>query len=959
MPHPPFHSLESALRISVEGEVRFDSAARAIYSTDASNYRQVPVGVVVPRTLGDVREAMRIAREHDVPLLGRGGGTSLAGQCCNAALVLDFSQHLNRVHVIDPEARLARVDPGIVLDRLRDAAEAFQLTFGPDPATHSRCTLGGMIGNNSCGVHSIMAGKTDENIEKLRVMTWDGLELEVGATSDAELAAIIAAGGRRAEIYAALAGIRDRYADLIRARFPKIKRNVSGYGLHWLLPENGFHVARSLVGSESTCAITLEATVKLVDSPPVRRTVVIGFDDVFAAADAVPEVMSFGPIGLEGFDDRLVADMAAKNMLPENVALLPPGKGWLLVEFGGWSIDEATEKARKLVEAAKPRLRANARFFEKTAEAAMVWKVRESALGATAVVPGRSHAWEGWEDAAVPPEKLGNYLRDLRGLLDSYGYIGDFYGHFGDGCVHTRNNFDLQSEEGIAAFRRFIFDAADLCISYGGSVSGEHGDGQARGELLPRMFGEELVEAFREFKRAWDPGNRMNPGKLIDPYRIDENLRLGADFHPPEPATHYQWPNDAGSFNHAMGRCVGVGACRKTDSGTMCPSYMVTGVERHSTRGRARLLFEMVKGEGLVDGWNDEGVREALDLCLACKACKTECPVNVDMASYKAEYFSHYYENRKRPRAAWTMGWIHRWGRLAAISPRISNFLASTEPFSGALKRFVRVHPKRELPRFAEQGFRSIWRAHTRVKRMHRGRVMLWVDTFAEQFEPAIAASAAKVLERMGFEVVLSPPGLCCGRPLYDWGYLEMAKKQLHQILDAIGDGDTPIVGLEPSCIAVFRDELQNLFAGDPRAVGLGKRMYTFAEFALAHADDVLTGRSSAGRAVLHGHCHQKSLIGMKSDMALLGRIGWEPMLLDSGCCGMAGAFGFEEDHYGVSVALAERRLLPAIREMQPDDVLISDGFSCREQVRQLAGVRAMHIAELVERETRPRPEAS
>ena len=947
------HSLEQDLRDAVEGEVRFDAAAKAIYSTDASNYRQVPVGVVVPRTLDDVRAAVRIARKYDTAILGRGGGTSLAGQCCNVALVIDFSQHLNDVHTIDPDARLARVDPGIVLDRLRDAAEAFHLTFGPDPATHSRCTLGGMIGNNSCGVHSIMAGKTDENIESLRVLTWDGVELEVGATSDEELAEIIAGGGRRGEIYAALASIRDRYGDLIRQRFPKIKRNVSGYGLHWLLPENGFHVARALVGTESTCAITLEATVKLVHSPPVRRTVVLAFEDVFAAADAVPEVMSFGPIGLEGFDDRLVADMRAKNMLPDSVALLPPGNGWLLVEFGGNTVEEATALGRRLVAGARGFCR-EARFFDDVAEAAMVWRVRESALGATAVVPGRSHAWEGWEDAAVPPERLGGYLRDLRKLLDSYGYIGDFYGHFGDGCVHTRNNFDLQSTEGIAKFRRFIFEAADLCISYGGSVSGEHGDGQARGELLPRMFGEEIVEAFREFKRAWDPGNRMNPGKLVDPYRIDENLRLGAGFHPPEPETHFTWPSDQGSFVHAMGRCVGVGACRKTDSGTMCPSYMVTGEEQHSTRGRARLLFEMIKGEGLVDGWNDEGVREALGLCLACKACKTECPVNVDMASYKAEYLSHYYEKRRRPRAAWTMGWIHRWGRLASISPRIANFMGATPPFSAAVKWLAQVDHRRELPRFALEGFRSRWRSHGRSSNARRGRVMLWVDTFAEQFEPRIAESAAKVLERLGFEVVLSPPGLCCGRPLYDWGYLDMARAQLREIMERIGEIDVPIVGLEPSCVTVFRDELQNLFPADPRAGSLKDRMHTFAEFVNAHGMELLPSQSVSGRAVLHGHCHQKSVIGMKSDLELLARVGWEPVLLDAGCCGMAGAFGFEKEHYAVSAALAERRLLPAVREMQPGDVLVADGFSCREQVRQLGGVEGMHLAELVERSTRP-----
>lgn len=944
-------SLEQALRRTISGEVRFDEATRAIYSTDASNYRQVPIGVVAPRTIEDVIQTVRLAREHDAPVLGRGGGTSLAGQCCNVAVVIDFSRHLNTIHAIDPERRIARVDPGIVLDRLRDAAEAFNLTFGPDPATHSRCTIGGMIGNNSCGVHSIMAGKTDENIERLRVLTWDGTELDVGPTTEEELTSIIAGGGRRGEIYSALRSIRDRYGDLVRQRFPKIPRNVSGYGLHWLLPEYGFNVARALVGTESTCAITLEATVKLVSSPPVRRIVVLGFEDVFLAADAVPEVLSYGPLGLEGFDDRLVADMRAKNMLPECVALLPEGRGWLIAEFGGQTVEEATERARKLVDGTRGRCALSATFFDDPVQAAMVWKVRESALGATAVVPGRSHAWEGWEDAAVPPERLGNYLRDLRALLDGYGYIGDFYGHFGDGCVHTRNDFDLQSSEGIAKFRRFIYEAAKLCISYGGSVSGEHGDGQARAELLPLMFGDELVGAFREFKTAWDPHGRMNPGKVVDPYRMDENLRLGAGFHPPEPKTHFEYPADAGSFNHALGRCVGVGACRKTDTGTMCPSYMVTREERHSTRGRARILFEMIKGEGLVDGWNDEGVREALDLCLACKACKTECPVNVDMATYKAEYYAHYYERRRRPRSAWTMGWIQRWAKLASRTPRIANFMASRRPFSSALKWFAHVDQRRELPRFATRRFRTRWKGR-RTESALRGDVILWVDTFAEHFNPEIAESAATVLERLGFRVRLSSPDLCCGRPLYDWGYLDMAKRHLDGILRSMGEGDAPVVGIEPSCVAVFRDELLNLKGSDPRAKALSQRVHTFAEFVNKHALD-LDGGGGGRRAVIHGHCHQKSVMGMKSDVDLLGRLGFQPVLLDSGCCGMAGAFGFEEGHYAVSVAAAEDRLLPAVRELEGSDILVADGFSCREQVRQLAGVEGKHLAQVVEESTR------
>ncbi|MBW3671610.1 MAG: FAD-binding oxidoreductase, partial [Acidobacteria bacterium] len=545
--------LEDDLLASVRGEVQFDRGTRAMYATDASNYRQVPIGVVFPQDADDVMAAVEAARRHGAPLLGRGGGTSLAGQCCNAALVLDMSRHMNGILELDLVAKRARVQPGVILDSLRDAAEVHGLTFGPDPATHDRCTLGGMIGNNSCGVHSIMSGKTDANIESLEILTYDGIRMHVGPTSDEELASIIAAGGRRGEIYAAMRSIRDRYGDLIRERFPKIPRNVSGYNLEQLLPENGFNVARALVGTESTCAVTLEAMTILIPSPPERVLVVVGYEDVFVAADAVPEIMEFGPIGLEGIDDNLIRAMTRKNLYPEAIELLPEGRGWLLVEFGGWSREEAVEKA-SLLTAKLDRKRKNRpswKMFEDPSLAKVVWKTRESALGATAIVPGQPHSWEGWEDAAVPPAKLGHYLRQLHTLMDDYGYRTNLYGHFGEGCVHTRINFDFESSPGVQNFRSFVQRAAELVVSLGGSLSGEHGDGQARGELLPIMFGEELIEAFREFKRAWDPDWKMNPGKVVDPFKLDEDLRLGADYNPPRPDVRFAYEEDGGDFAHA------------------------------------------------------------------------------------------------------------------------------------------------------------------------------------------------------------------------------------------------------------------------------------------------------------------------------------------------------------------------------------------------------------------------
>src|SRR5512133_164774 len=612
-------ALSAALRRHLRGEVRFDDGSRALYATDGSNYRQVPIGVVLPRDSEDVVAAIALARQFGAPVLTRGAGTSLAGQCCNVALVLDMSKYLNRILEINPEKRIARVQPGVVLDHLRNAAERHHLTFGPDPATHDRCTLGGMIGNNSCGVHSVMAGKTDENIEELEVLTYEGFRMKVGATPSDELEKLIVQGGRKGEIYSRLQALAAGHGDQVRKRFPNIPRRVSGYNLNFLLPENGFHIARALVGSEGTCVTVLEATCRLVDSPPARTLAVVAYQDIFTCGDHVPEVMSYGPIGLEGIDDYLVEYTRRKGINSEGLALLPEGKGWLLVEFGGETPAESEDRARKMVNALQRGPNApNVRLYTDRQQAAKVWQVRESSLGAISHVPGEPLTWEGWEDSAVPPERLGAYLRDLRKLISAYEYRGVLYGHFGHACVHSRISFDLESEPGIRKFRAFMAEAADLVVSYGGSLSGEHGDGQARGELLPKMFGSELMQAFREMKDVFDPDDRMNPGKVVRPYRLDENLTLRGWF-PREPRTFFGYPHDDGRFSSAASRCVGVGKCRGDEGGVMCPSYRVTREEEHSTRGRARLLMEMVRGEVITGGWHSTEVRDALDLCLACK----------------------------------------------------------------------------------------------------------------------------------------------------------------------------------------------------------------------------------------------------------------------------------------------------------------------------------------------------
>ncbi|HEU5348156.1 MAG TPA: FAD-binding and (Fe-S)-binding domain-containing protein [Ktedonobacterales bacterium] len=945
--------LEAALRRAIAGEVRFDDGARALYATDASNYRQPPIGVVIPRTTDDVLATVAICRAHGAPLLSRGGGTSLAGQCCNAAVVLDFSKYLNKVLEIDPERKLARVQPGVVLDHLRAEAERHHLTFGPDPATHNRCTLGGMLGNDSCGVHSVMAGKTVDNTHSLDVVTYDGLRLTVGQTDDGELERIIAEGGRRGDIYARLRGLRDRYGDLVRARFPNIPRRVSGYNLDQLLPENGFNVARALVGTEGTCVTLLEATLNLVHSPSHRVLLVLGYPDIYSACDHVMELMEHKPIGLEGFDEHLVSDMRRKSMNPANLKLLPSGRGWLIVEFGADSQHEAQSMARNAMEAiGRGQQPPDMRLVEDPMHMAMIWKVRESGLGATARLSGTTQTWPGWEDSAAPPEKFADYLRDLRALIDSFQYTSAFYGHFGQGCLHTRVDFDLTTSKGIARFRSFIEEATDLVVSYGGSPSGEHGDGQSRAELLPKVFGQELVQGFGEFKAIWDPDNKMNPGKVVAPYRIDENLRLGSDYRPAQPKTHFRFQEDDGSLATATLRCVGVGLCRRHEGGTMCPSYMVTREEMHSTRGRAHLLFEMLQGDVLNDGWRNESVREALDLCLACKGCKGDCPVNVDMATYKAEFLSHYYEGRLRPRSAYSMGLIHWWARVAALAPALANTLTHAPGISRVARAVAGVSQQRSMPAFAPQTFKSWWRHRpTHSDTAATQRVLLWPDTFNNHFHPETAAAAVEVLEAAGFAVDVPRGSLCCGRPLYDFGMLDTAKRLLRQILDALAPelaSGTPIVVLEPSCAAVFRDELINLFPDDKNAHRLKAQTYLLSEFLEQFAPDFQTP-VLPHKAVMQGHCHQKALMGMHTEEAVLRKHVAACETLDSGCCGMAGAFGFEADHYDVSIACGERVLLPTVRNAPKDTLIVADGFSCREQIEQTTDRRALHLAEVLQ----------
>jgi FAD/FMN-containing dehydrogenase/Fe-S oxidoreductase len=944
-------ALERRLRRTVEGEVRFDAGARALYATDSSNYRQVPLGLVVPRSVDDVVATVAACREYQAPVLSRGGGTSLAGQCCNVAVVMDFSKYLHHVLEVDPGRARARVQPGCVLDDLRNQARRSDLTFGPDPATHDHCTLGGMLGNNSCGMHAQMAGKTSENVESLDILTYRGLRLRVGPTPEDELRRIIDAGGERGELYRKLRDLRDRVGDLVRARFPHIPRRVSGYNLDDLLPEHGFNLAAALVGSEGTLVTILEASLKLVPARPHRTLVVLGYHDAIAAADHLEEILPFNPIALEALDSRLIQQIKDKHLQADGLKLMPQGGGFLMVEFGADQQEEAVDQAHKLMDALKKKSDApTMKFLEHSEkdEGERLWKVREAGLGATAFPRNERDTWEGWEDSAVPPERMGEYLRKLRALLDRYGYDGAFYGHFGQGCLHTRIDFDLYTEPGIVKWRAFLDEAADLCTSLGGSLSGEHGDGQSKAALLPKMFGEEIVQAFHEFKSIWDPDWKMNPGKVVDPYPITTNLRLGPSYAPPQVKTWFHYP-DEGSFPRATLHCVGVGKCRREGGGVMCPSYQVTREEMHSTRGRAHLLFEMLNGEELRDGWRDDHVREALDLCLACKGCKHDCPLNVDMATYKAEFLAHHYRGRLRPRHAYAMGLIAWWARAASIAPRLVNWISHAPGISALFKWAGGIAQERSAPRFARRTFRDEF-VERPLSRPDQPRVLLWPDTFNDNFHPQVAHAAVDVLEAAGFHVQIPADRLCCGRPLYDFGMLDTAKRLLRQVLESLRPqirAGLSVVGLEPSCVAVFRDELCALFPEDEDAKRLRDQTFVLSEFLVKHGG-VLDLVPLRRKAIVQGHCHHRSVLDFGAEQTVLQRLGLEVEEPEPGCCGMAGSFGFEAAHVGVSKAIGEKALLPAVREADASTLVIADGFSCREQIAQGTGRTPRHLAEVL-----------
>lgn len=915
-------TIGEALRDAGVSEVFDDTTTRALYSSDASLYRVPPQAVVRPREIDEVATVLEVCRRHGVPLTSRGGGTSVAGNAVGPGVVLDFARHLGRVLRIDPEARTATVQPGVVQSELQRAAAPYGLRFGPDPSTHNRCTVGGMIGNNACGARTLGYGRTSDNVLGLEVLTGAGRHLSLPDD---------------APVLESLRRLTLDHLATIRTEFGRFGRQASGYALEHLLPENGFDVLRFFVGSEGTLGVVTEATVRLVADPAVRILVALGYPDIATAGDAAHTLLGFGPTACEGLDSRIV-DVVRARRGAAAVPPLPRGAAWLFVELSGDDAEEVLARARSVEHAA---VAVDSLIVTDPGKAAQLWRIREDGAGLAGRSPAGRPAHSGWEDAAVPPERMGEYLREFESLLSRYGVTGYPYGHFADGCIHIRLDVPLEMP---GMFREFLFSAGELAASFGGSMSGEHGDGRVRSELLPLMYSPAALRLFGAVKAVFDPEGLLNPGVLVDPAPVDRDLRIPAA-HRVRDRLAFRYAGDDGDFTQAVHRCTGVGKCRADTAGlggVMCPSYLATREEKDSTRGRARVLQEMLNGTLVTGSWRSPEVHEALELCLACKGCASDCPTGVDMATFKSEVLHQSYRGRLRPATHYTLGRLPRWAALAGRAPRVVNTLAKLPGVASAGLTLAGVDRRRRVPEFAPRTFRR-WFADTAAERRTDGEpVLLFVDTFTEYFTPEVAIAAVRVLEAAGRRVCVTEKQQCCGLTWITTGQLDTARKILGRTISALFPAGMPIVGLEPSCTAVLRSDAVELLGFEP-ARAVADSTVTLAELLGDWEPPSLSGTS----VVAQPHCHHHAVMGWGADAALLRRAGATVTRL-GGCCGLAGNFGVVPAHYDVSVAVAGHQLLPAIAAAGPDDVVLADGYSCRTQITDLTERRGLHLAELL-----------
>ncbi len=916
MTTPSAHVLD-ALRREGVSDVDDSTVVRAAYSTDASIYRVVPLAVVRPRSTEEILATLAVARATEVPLTMRGAGTSIAGNAVGTGLVVDTSKHLNRVLSFDPEARSAVVEPGVVHAVLQRAAAPHRLRFGPDPSTHTRCTIGGMIGNNACGSRALGYGRTSDNVLAMTTVLGTGEVVSTGSTTEAG---------------SALGALVDADLAHIRTSFGQFGRQVSGYALEQLLPENGRRFDRFLVGSEGTLGLVLGATMRVVEDAPFRALAVLGYPSMAEAADDVPALLGHPLVACEGLDSRIVDVVRAQR---GSVPDLPRGQGWLFAEVTAGTRGEAEALAAAVLRDAAA---LEGRVVADPGEMAALWRIREDGAGLAARSLTRP-AFSGWEDAAVPPARLGDYLREFDALLRSHDLDGVPYGHFGDGCVHVRIDFEF--EDRGRRFREFLFDSARMLAAYGGSLSGEHGDGRARSELLPLMYDEQSIRLFGAVKAVCDPDNLLNPGVLVDPAPVDADLRPGRPVHGPRPLLRLT--HDAGSLGAAVHRCTGVGKCRADNTGSggvMCPSYLATRDEKDSTRGRARVLQEALDGT-LVKGLADPAVAEALDLCLSCKGCARDCPTGVDMATYKSEALHQKYAGRLRPLTHYTLGRLPTWARLAGPLARPLNRALRLKPVAALAKLGAGIDQRRSLPAFAETTLRNSSVALVETT----PDVWIWADSFTDAFLPDSGRAAIRLLAAAGLTARVIDEDACCGLTWITTGQLTKAQRIVARTVATLHPyvaSGVPVIGLEPSCLAAIRSDAVEL-TDDPRAVEVAAGMKTLAEYltSIDWTPPDLTGVE----VVAQPHCHQASILGWEADSALLERAGASVTRV-GGCCGLAGNFGVEKGHYEVSVAVAETALLPAVRA-HPGAVVLADGMSCRIQLDDLAGVRGLHLAEL------------
>jgi len=966
-------SLAADLRGALEGDVRFDEISRLLYSTDASIYQIIPLGVVFPRHAADVQQAVRIAAKHGVPVLPRGSGTGLAGQTVGAALVLDFTRHLNQVLELNTAERWVRVQPGVVLDELNAYLKPHGLAFAPDVATSNRASIGGMMGNNSCGAHSILYGRTVDHVLEQRVVLSDGSAAHFAEVSLEEWDRRATVDTLEGRIYRNVRRICAEHAEEVEARFPRIMRRVGGYNLDEMVRNQRWNLARLAVGSEGTLVAVTEAKLNLVPLPAYSGLLVSHFDDLIAALRSVTLIVSQAPAAVE-LIDRIILDLTRDNLTlaPARSFLCGDPDAIMVTEFYADSPDELEGRIRDLRQALEAAGHGYAHVpLIGAADKKKVWDVRKAGVGVLMGMKGDAKPAGFVEDTAVPVEVLADYIAEFRAILAEYELEACFYAHASVGCLHARPILNLKSAADQERMREIASRVADLVLRYGGVMSAEHGDGLARSEWQERMFGPQLYEVFRELKRVFDPQGIMNPGKIVEGPPMNQNLRYGGGFRMLPVDTTLDFSRDGG-FGAAVEMCSGVGACRKNLDGAMCPSFRATREEMHSTRGRANILRMVLSGQASLQGPGaanrgpgsgfggqgpaapdplaDARIHEVLDLCLECKACKSECPSNVDMAKLKYEFLSHYHQAHGTPLRARMFAQVAKLSRAAAMIAPFANWVQELPFVRGLMERRLGIDRRRPLPRYAEQTFDAWWRLHRAPPHAPRGEVALFVDTFANYQEPEVARAAVRVLEAFGYRVRV-PTLRCCGRPMISKGLLREARENADfnvRALAPVARQGIPIIGLEPSCVVTFLDEYREFRLGEAADV-VAADTWMLEDFLAVHHGNDAAGpfRETPRRLLVHGHCHQKALVGTSRMLQTLRMVpGYQVDEVKSGCCGMAGTFGYETEHYDLSLQIGEISVFPPIRSAPEDTLLVAPGTSCRHQIQDATGRAAVHPAQ-------------